>query len=73
MAKTKKNHLNEYDDDDSNYTRHKKNPKHSANLKGRGMRVINSFVEEDFDEYSDYLDDDEDDEESSTDNTINTR
>ena len=39
-----------FDDEDRNYKKHK--PKHSRNIRGHGMRVINSYDE-------DYYDDDE--------------
>jgi hypothetical protein len=55
MAKTKKDHR---DYDDENFTV-KKNPRHALNQKGRGMRVINKYVEEDFDSIDDYIDDEE--------------
>jgi hypothetical protein len=56
MAKTKKNQRHVYDDDDSNSNKHRKQPKHSMNTKGRGMRVINSYVEEDYDDDEDFDD-----------------
>lgn len=52
MAKTKKDHR---DFDDDNF-KMKKNPRHAPNQKGRGMRVINRFVEEDFEDTDDYID-----------------
>lgn len=60
MAKTKKDQRRILEDDDSNSNKHKKQPKHSANLKGRGMRVINKFVEEDIEDDDDYLDNESD-------------
>jgi hypothetical protein len=58
MAKTKKDQRQLQDDEDSNFNRHKKQPKHSSNRKGSGMRVINSYVEEELDyEYDDASDD----------------
>ena len=37
-----------------------KHPKHSRNYTGKGMRVINSMSEDDYDDFeSDYEDDDE--------------
>jgi hypothetical protein len=61
MAKTKKDHR---DFDDENF-KTKKNPRHAPNQKGRGMRVINNYVEEDFDENDDYIDYEETDNASS--------
>jgi hypothetical protein len=63
MAKTKKDQRHNYDDDDSNFNKHKKHAKHSTNFKGRGMRVINRYVEE---EYGDFNDDEFDDTSDST-------
>ena len=59
MAKTKKAHRDDYDDEQN--FKSKKHPRHASNQKGRGMRVINSYVEEDFDELDDYIDDEESD------------
>lgn len=61
MAKTKKDHR---DFDDENFKANK-NPRHAPNQKGRGMRVINRFVEEDFEDSDDYIDDEETDNDSS--------
>ncbi len=61
MAKTKKDQRRNFEDDDSNSNKHRKHPKHSMNLKGRGMRVINSYVEEDIEDEDDYIDDEESD------------
>jgi len=44
MGNTKRNTHHEYDDDERNFK--KKYPKHSPNVKGRGMRTLNSYVEE---------------------------
>lgn len=43
-----------YEDDERRP--HKNRPlKHSRNIPGRGMRTINSYVEEDLDDFSDEL------------------
>lgn len=44
MGNTKRNMRHEYDDDERNFK--KKYPKHSPNVKGRGMKTLNSYVEE---------------------------
>lgn len=48
------------DDDDDRRNKSSKSAKHSKNIPGKGMRVINSWLEEDDDDY-DYLDWDIDD------------
>lgn len=74
MAKTKKDQRHKLDDDDSNSNKHRKHPRHSMNQKGRGMRVINSYVEEDIDEEDDYIDDGyEYDESDESDNSFKTK
>lgn len=45
---------NNFDDEDRNHKKHK--PKHSRNVRGQGMRVINSYDEE-YDEYDDPFED----------------
>jgi hypothetical protein len=57
MAKTKKAHRDDYDDEHN--FKNRKHPRHASNQKGKGMRVINSYVEEDLDELDDYIDDEE--------------
>lgn len=53
MGNTKRNYRQEFDDEERTNKR-KKPPKHSSNVKGRGMRTLNSYVEEeDFDELED--------------------
>ena len=53
MGNSKRNFSHEYDDEERNNKR-KKHPKHSPNVKGQGMRTLNSYVEEeDFDELED--------------------
>ena len=47
---------NTFDDEDRNLKKHK--PKHSRNVRGQGMRVINSY-DEDYDYYEDDPFDDE--------------
>ena len=44
MGNTKRNIHHEYDDDERNFK--KKYPKHSPNVKGKGMKTLNSYVEE---------------------------
>ena len=52
MGNKKQNYHQDYDDEER--SKRKKNPKHSPNVKGRGMRTLNSYVEEeDFDEIED--------------------
>ena len=52
MGNTKKNYHQDYDDEER--SKRKKHPKHSTNVKGRGMKTLNSYVEEeDFDEIED--------------------
>ena len=58
MSKTKKVHYRDYDEDEQQ-SKKRKHARHATNHKGKGMRVINSFVEEDFDEDDDYIDDEE--------------
>jgi hypothetical protein len=53
---TKRKNRQEYDDEDETniFKSHKgKHPKHSNNMKGKGMRVINRYVEEDYDDDED--------------------
>ena len=45
MGNTKKNYHQDYDDEER--SKRKKHPKHSTNVKGRGMKTLNSYVEED--------------------------
>ena len=53
MGNKKQNYHLDYDDEERNNKR-KKHPKHSPNVKGRGMRTLNSYIEEeDFDEIED--------------------
>lgn len=48
------------DDDDDRRIKSSKGAKHSRNIPGQGMRVINSWSEEEYDEDDDsYYDDDE--------------
>ena len=50
----------EFDDSDRQQKIKGKSLKHSRNIPGKGMRVINSWSEEDYDEYDDsYESDDE--------------
>lgn len=50
---------NRYAEDDDNFRPHKNRPlKHSRNIPGKGMRTINSYVEEDVDDLFDELYDD---------------
>jgi hypothetical protein len=44
--------INKYRDDDDEYSRRKssKSVKHSRNVPGQGMRVINSWSEEEYDD-----------------------
>lgn len=51
MGRTKNNHR-EYDDDDRKH-KNSRGAKHSRNIPGKGMRVINSWYDEDEDEYFD--------------------
>jgi hypothetical protein len=52
MGNKKQNYHQDYDDEER--SKRKKHPKHSPNVKGRGMRTLNSYVEEeDFDEIED--------------------
>lgn len=44
------------DDDRQTYKKHK--PKHARNIPGRGMRVINSYDEDDYEDDDDLFDDD---------------
>lgn len=39
---------NTFDDEDRNHKKHK--PKHSRNVRGQGMRVINSYDEDYYDD-----------------------
>jgi hypothetical protein len=55
MGNKKQNYHHEYDDEERSNKR-KKNPKHSPNVKGRGMRTLNSYVEED--DFDDLKEDD---------------
>lgn len=41
------------DDDDDRRKKSSKGAKHSRNIPGEGMRVINSWSEEDYDDYDD--------------------
>lgn len=53
MSTKRKNRQDDYDDEDESNLykpRKGKHTKHAHNLKGKGMRVINSYAEEDFDE-----------------------
>lgn len=50
--------------DDEGFSSKKKNLKHSRNIPGKGMRVLNEY-----DEFDDDLDDDQYDDESYNDNT----
>ena len=61
MSKTKKVQYREYDDDEQQ-SKKRKHARHATNHKGKGMRVINSYVEEDFDDSDDYIDDEDDNE-----------
>ena len=56
MGKTYHKNSRRYDDDDTS-GRSGKHPKHSNNRKGGGMKTLNSYVEED---YEDTFDLDED-------------
>ena len=47
---------NNFDDEDERKPHRKGKPKHSRNMPGQGMRVINRYVEED--DYDDPFDDD---------------
>jgi len=52
MGNKKQNYHQDYDDEER--SKRKKHPKHSPNVKGRGMRTLNSYVEEeDYDELED--------------------
>lgn len=55
-----KNHgdYQDFDDDDDNFRRrNKKHPRHATNIRGKGMKVLNSYVEEE-DIYEDEHDQD---------------
>ena len=59
---TKRKNRREYDEEDETNlykTSKGKHKKHAHNVKGKGMRVINSYVEEDIDEpfFDEELDD----------------
>jgi hypothetical protein len=45
MGNSKQNYRQEYDDEERSNKR-KKHPKHSPNVRGQGMRTLNSYVEE---------------------------
>lgn len=40
----------QFDDEDEVRPHKKKKPKHSKNIRGQGMRVINSYEDEDYDD-----------------------
>ena len=61
---------NTFDDEDHNHKKHK--PKHSRNVKGKGMRVINSY-DEDYYEDDPFNDELEIDDEIFITHTKNTR
>lgn len=57
----RKNRQDYYDEEDETNlykTSKGKHKKHAHNVKGKGMRVINSYVEDDEFSLEDYLDDD---------------
>jgi len=56
MGNKKQNYHQDYDDEER--SKRKKHPKHSPNVKGRGMRTLNSYVEEE--DYDELEDDDQD-------------
>ena len=56
---TKRKNRQDYDDEDeTSYFKPAKgkHPKHSHNVKGKGMRVINSYVADDLDDEDEYFD-----------------
>jgi hypothetical protein len=55
MGKTFKKQANKFDDEYSG-SRSGKQSKHSNNRKSAGMRTLNSYVEEDYDDFSDEVD-----------------
>ena len=57
MGNKKQNYRQEYDEEERSNT-YKKHPKHSPNVKGQGMRTLNSYVEEE--DYDELEDDDQD-------------
>ena len=67
MGKTYQNNSRRFDDDD-NSGRSGKHAKHSNNKKGGGMKTLNSYVEEDYDDYD--LNDDAFDDEFELDDEI---
>ena len=48
MGNSKKNYGSKYDDEGE--FRSKKRPKHASNRKGQGMRVLNTYDEDDYDD-----------------------
>lgn len=42
-----------FDDDDVRHTRKNKPAKHSRNIPGQGMRVLNDWQEDDYDDFDD--------------------
>ena len=62
-----------YRDDDEQDRRKNKSAKHSRNIPGKGMRVINSWSEEEYDSIELYFDDDVDTEDEYYDNTTFTQ
>ena len=51
-----------FEEDESIYTSRSKNRKHAHNVKGKGMRVINSYADDDYGDWNNLHDepDDED-------------
>jgi hypothetical protein len=71
MAKTRKvRDHRDYDDEEQSTKR--KHTRHASNRKGEGMRVINSWVEEDIDFNDDYIDDEDEVDETSFSKTKQT-
>jgi len=47
MGNSKKNVSGKFDDDE---VRYKKRPKHASNVRGRGMKVLNMYDEDDYED-----------------------
>ena len=60
MGKTSHKHSKKYDDEDRSY-RNNRGAKHSRNIPGQGMRVINGYYDDEDDDYFedelDFIDD----------------
>lgn len=52
MGKTSHKHSKKYDDEDRSQRSHK-GAKHSRNIPGKGMRVINGYYDDEDDDYFD--------------------